>query len=264
MLLIYPTICHLYQIHLWHSHQHVFQEERALVLYMLKLVWVNSAQRGYFKHNELNYERCSRRWKVKACALKESGLVFETKLSSAECHPFKYTRTEVKVQHKNLMTQADNRWTGSSLQQRSQAGEGSKTVSPLSLCPLYSTCQPGLPSTPTQDACQPLRIELSHHFPHRVLPKPKTTVSLPSNPITWSTWISPFSKESINQTPSGSDLASHRTLLLIYRAATIKHHSQVNYHFNSTRERSTVSILISRVWETLGIIGLRRVRLAIS
>lgn len=145
-----------------------------------------------------------------------------------------------------------------------EPGGGGLKDSPLSLWPLYSTYQAGLPSTPTWDSCQPLRIEFSHHYPHRALPKPKRSVSLPSNPIPWITWISHFNNESRNQTPSGSGFASHWTLMLIYGAAIIKQQSQVNCHFNSTRERVTLSILISGVWETLGITGLRRMRLAIS
>lgn len=118
---------------------------------------------------------------------------------------------------------------------------------------------------PTLDSCQPLRIMLSHHFPPtRVLPKPMRIVSLHSNPVMWITWISHFNNEYISQIPSGSDFASPWTLMLIYRAVIIKHHGQVNYHFNNTRETTTLSILISGVCETFAIIGLRRLRLAIS
>lgn len=118
---------------------------------MLKWIWVHSAQRGYFKHYEFHYERFCGVSKVKAYALKEFRLLFETKLSSVKYHPFKYTHRDVKVQCKSLMTQADNTWIGlswkrGSLQQGARWGRAQRQSSEL--CLLYSTCQPGLPSTP--------------------------------------------------------------------------------------------------------------------
>lgn len=115
-----------------------------------------------------------------------------------------FSSTHTHTHTCRLRSNAKARWhrqttaaTGS-LVKKSGAGAGVLKDGPLSLCTLYSTCPPGLSSSPAPDSCLPLRVGPSRHFPHGVL----------------SNYFSPWGFSPFSQSPSSG---LHESLALIMK-----------------------------------------------
>lgn len=101
MPLIYSSICPLQQIHLLHSHQHVLQGERTLVLNMLKLGTVNSAPPNILNTMSLTMKDLVEVEKSKPVPSKNPGLYLEPSSLRLELDTLKYTHTQTQSLRSN-------------------------------------------------------------------------------------------------------------------------------------------------------------------